>query len=42
MNGKYDGATDKILKDIGIDDEESEEDCDVEELYELDNSEKDD
>ena len=42
VNGKYDDATDKILKDIGIDDEESEEDSDVEELYELDNSEKDD
>ena len=42
VNGKYDDATDKILKDIGIDDEESEEDRDVEELYELDNSEKDD
>ena len=41
-NGKHDDATDKILKDIGIDDEESEEDGDVEELYELDNSEKDD
>ena len=39
---KEDDATDKILKDIGIDDEESEEDSDVEELYELDNSEKDD
>ena len=42
VNGKYDNATDKILKDTGIDDEESEEDSDVEELYELDNSEKDD
>ena len=42
VNGKYDHATNKILKDIGIDDEESEEDSDVEELYELDNSEKDD
>ena len=42
VNGKYDDATDKILKEIGIDDEESEEDSDVEELYELDNSEKDD
>ena len=42
VNGKYDDATDKILKDIRIDDEESEEDSDVEKLYELDNSEKDD
>ena len=42
VNGKYDDTTDKILEDIGIDDEESEEDSDVEELYELDNSEKDD
>ena len=42
VNGKYDDATDKILKDIGIDDAESEEDSGVEELYELDNSEKDD
>ena len=42
VNGKYDDATDNILKDIGIDDEESEEDSDVEELYELDSSEKDD
>ena len=42
VNGKYDDATDKILKDIGIDDEEPEDDSDVEELYELDNSEKDD
>ena len=40
VNGKYDDATDKNLKDIGIHDEESEEDSDVEELYELDNSEK--
>ena len=32
VNGKYDDATDKILKDIGIDDEESEEDSDVEEF----------
>ena len=42
VNGKYYDATDKILKDIGEDDEESEEDSDVEKLYELDNSEKDD
>ena len=42
VNGKCDDTTDKILEDIGIDDEESEEDSDVEELYELDNSEKDD
>ena len=32
LSGIYDDATDKILKDIGIDDEESEGDSDVEEL----------
>ena len=41
VNGKYDGATNRILKDIGIDDEGNEEELNEEVLHKFGSLQKD-